>query len=96
MSIDQIVKLIFDSGGTLGLAIFAIYMLNLTWVGRLADAKEHAAQSVSEAKEDAAKYKELAEKVLLALKENTVVSVQLLERMRPDASRRASDLPFPS
>lgn len=80
MSIDQIIKLVFDSGGTLGLAIFTIFFLNKVWDGRLTDSKEHAAA-----------YKALADQVLLALKENTVVSVQLLERLRPDNGRRSSD-----
>lgn len=91
MSIDQIIKLVFDSGGTLGLAVFTIFFLNKVWDGRITDVKENRDARVADAQAHAAEYRALADQVTGALRENTIAMTQLVERMRPDTGRRAAD-----
>lgn len=70
----DIVQLIAQTGGTLGLAIFAIFMLNRVWELRLEEAKSNAASE-----------RERADQMRDALDRNTQVMtrvVDLVERLR--------------
>lgn len=72
MNID-IVTLIANAGGTLGLAVFAIWMLNRVWELRLDEARENAST------ERAAR-----EAVLDALNRNTDVLRELCTRLQQE------------
>lgn len=69
MSTD-IVTLIANTGGTLGLAIFAIYMLNKTWKDRLDEEKRNTAHA-----------RDMWQCTKDALEKNTEVITKLLERI---------------
>lgn len=66
----EMVTLIANTGGTLGLAIFAIYMLNKTWRDRLEEEKRNTEHA-----------REMWRCTTDALEKNTAVITQLLERM---------------
>lgn len=67
----DIVALIANTGGTLGLAIFAIAMLNKTWKDRLDEEKRNTEHA-----------RDMWRCTTDALEKNTAVITQLLERMR--------------
>ena len=71
MGSGEIIALIANTGGTLGLAIFAIWRLNEVWKARL-----------EEVKRDRESIKELWECTREALQENTKVIALWLERSR--------------
>lgn len=66
----EIISLVANTGGTLGLAVFAIWMLNRTWEVRLAEAKKYAAE-----------LEQLHGETLDALQNNTAAMTRLCERM---------------
>ena len=68
MGFDQVIKVIIDNAGVLGLAIFAIWMLNKTWESRLEEAKRYAKE-----------VDEVRRELLDALNRNTAVLSQFCE-----------------
>ena len=69
MPVGEIIKLIAENVGLLGLAIFAIWMLNKVWEARLRDSDRHAQQIDTMRKE-----------TLEALQQNTKVLTKLCEK----------------
>lgn len=69
MSADML-TLIANTGGTLGLAVFAIYMLNKTWKDRLDEEKRNTAHA-----------RDMWQCTKDALEKNTEVITKLLERI---------------
>jgi hypothetical protein len=70
MGVDQLIPLIAQTGGLLGLSIFAIFMLNKVWESRLDEAKKNACAIADQRRE-----------VLEALQRNTEVMTRLCERL---------------
>jgi uncharacterized membrane protein len=70
MGIAELIPLIAQTGGLLGLAIFAIFMLNKVWCERLEEAKKNAAEIAEQRRE-----------LLDALHRNTEVMTRLCERL---------------
>lgn len=66
----EIIKLIAETGGTLGLALFAIWILNKVWTDRLIETKQYA--------EDIRLLNSL---VVSALDRNTEAMTRLVERL---------------
>jgi len=64
----DIVNIVAQTGGTLGLAVFAIWMLNRVWELRLEEAKRNAACEAQR-----------ADQVQQALERNTTVMTRLVE-----------------
>jgi len=64
----DIVNIVAQTGGTLGLAVFAIWMLNRVWELRLEEAKRNAACE-----------RERTDQVLQALEHNTEAMTRLSE-----------------
>lgn len=69
MNVD-IVTLVAQSGGLLGLSVFSIWMLCKVWEARLDEAKKHADDIAEQRRE-----------VIEALKRNTEVMTKLCERL---------------
>lgn len=84
---SEIITLIANTSGTLGLAIFAIVMLNRVWTDRL-DAEKARAEEMSQMRQRNAECVEESAKVIAAntevLRDNTEVMRQLLYRLRKD------------
>jgi hypothetical protein len=68
----DIITLIANAGGTLGLALFAIFMLNRVWEARMLEEREHSEQM-----------RTVWEQTRLALECNTRVITELLCRIAP-------------
>lgn len=66
----DIVTLIANTGGTLGLAIFAIYMLNKTWQERLKEERQNTEE-----------VREMWRSTRETLEKNTEAITKLLERL---------------
>ncbi len=66
---NEIITLIAEHGGTLGLAIFAIWMLNRTWELRLQEATRYASE-----------LRQLQQQTREALDRNTEAWVRMLQR----------------
>ena len=64
----DIVNIVAQTGGTLGLAVFAIWMLNRVWELRLEEAQRNAACETQR-----------AESMQQALERNTTVMTRLVE-----------------
>ena len=71
MPVGEIIKLILENSGLLGLAIFAIWMLNKVWEARLKDSERYAQQ-----------IDQMRKETLEALQQNTRVLTQLCEQER--------------
>jgi len=69
MNTTDIITLIAQHGGTLGLAVFAIWMLNRSWELRLEEAKRYADD-----------LRQMQQETREALDRNTEAFVRLLER----------------
>ncbi|MBU0491321.1 MAG: hypothetical protein KKA73_13570 [Chloroflexi bacterium] len=70
----DVVAMVANTGGTLGLAIFAIWMLNRVWADRLDAEKRRVIEMEA-----------LRSETLNALKNNTQAMTQLCERMDEDS-----------
>jgi len=70
MGVENVIGLVAQHGGLLGLALFAIWMLNKVWEARVEEAKANA-------EEKAVQRQELLEVV----KANTAVMTRLCERL---------------
>ena len=66
----EVFKIIMDSGGTFGLAIFSIYILNKVWELRLEDTKRYAEE-----------VRELRNATYRALENNTKVMQMLIAKL---------------
>ena len=69
MPFDQILKLVLEQTSPVALAVFAMWMLNKTWEGRLADAKLYASELADQRRE-----------LIDALRGNTEAITKLCER----------------
>ena len=70
MQVGEMIALIAQSGGLLGLSIFAIWMLNKGWEARLAEEKRHSAVE-----------SQTRQQMQDALNRNTEVMTRLCERL---------------
>ncbi len=70
MPVEQLIPLIAQTGGLLGLSIFAIFMLNKVWESRLDEARKNAKDIADQRRE-----------VLEALQRNTEVITRICERL---------------
>lgn len=88
MTPESIITLIAQQGGTLGLAIFAIWMLNRVWQDKIAMTERLWQEKVAQAQEYATALRELQSRTVAALEgnaealaRNTVAWEQLLKRV---------------
>lgn len=68
--VEELIPLIAQTGGLLGLAIFTVFMLNKVWEARLDEAKKNACALADQRRE-----------VVAALQRNTEVMTRLCERL---------------
>ena len=73
MGIGEMIGLIAQHGGLLGLALFAIWMLNKVWESRLSEAKANAEDKAIQRQE-----------LLDVVKANTAAMTRLCERIGDD------------
>jgi hypothetical protein len=73
MTVAEIISLIANAGGSLGLAVFAIWMLNRVWEARLNEEKRHSDEM-----------RQVWEQTRVALEANTKVLTQLSNRLERD------------
>jgi hypothetical protein len=82
MPATDIITLIGQHGSTLGLALFAIWMLNRVWQDRLETEKRHGHERVDAEKQYSEQTKSMYEATQRALESNTRVITRLSEQMR--------------
>lgn len=70
MTVEEFIKLIVENSGMVGIAIFAIHMLNRSWTLRLEESREYAEG-----------LKEMNREMRNVIERNTKAFVRMMERI---------------